>query len=186
VAVNDLLYYEHPAIPEWDGKMLMAVLGGFIQDPRLSILSFNEDGTTVTNENRVLENIGRIRDIAVNPYTGAVYVATNGFSYPSSGPNRIIEYRNLAYAVTSVSTPNSTDQFVLVFPNPVARQLDLNCSESFVGQNCEIISFSGQVVQQFKIKSTAEKIEANDWPAGMYFLRTTNEQGTITRTFTKQ
>jgi glucose/arabinose dehydrogenase len=186
VAVNDILYYEHPAIPEWDGKMLMAVLGGFVQDPRLSVLTFNEEGTAVTGESRVLENLGRIRDVAMNPYTGAIYVATNGNFYPGSGPNRIIEYRNLAFEVTSVSTPNTADQFVRIFPNPVTDQLELNCSASFVGQVCEVISFSGQVVQQFKIRSTAEKIEAGDWPSGMYFLRTSNEQGTITRTFTKQ
>lgn len=186
VAVNDIMYYEHPAIPEWDGKMMMAVLGGFVQDPRLSILSFNEDGTEVTDEDRVLENIGRIRDIAMNPYTGAIYVATNGPFYPGSGPNQIIEYRNLAYEVTSVNVPNTTDQFVKIFPNPVNEQLDLNCSDSFIGQTCEVISFSGQVVQQVTIGSTTEKIDASEWPAGMYFLRASNNKGTITRTFTKQ
>ena len=31
-AVNDIIYYDHPAIPEWQGSVLMAVLGGF-QDP---------------------------------------------------------------------------------------------------------------------------------------------------------
>lgn len=97
VAVNGIEYYDHPGIPEWQGKMLMAVLGGFVQDPRLSILEFNADGTQVVNEEEYFSDYGRIRDVCVNPHNGAIYFATNGFSYPSSGPNTIIEYINVDF-----------------------------------------------------------------------------------------
>ena len=186
-AVNDIIYYDHPAIPEWTGKMLMAVMGGFaLSDSRLSILSFNEDGTVVTNEDQVLDNLGRIRDVAINPHTGAVYIATNGPSYPGSGPNRIIEYRNLAYTPVSVSAPNSSNQFVRVFPNPAGAELTVNCSPNFLGTVGEIINYNGQVVAQVTISSDQQKVDVKDWPAGMYFLRATNATGTITRTFSKQ
>jgi len=186
-AVNDIIYYDHPAIPEWTGKMLMSVMGGFaLSDSRLSILSFNEDGTVVTNEDQVLDNLGRIRDVAINPHTGAVYIATNGPSYPGSGPNRIIEYRNLAYTPVSVGAPNSSNQFVRVFPNPAATELTVSCSPNFVGTVGEVINYSGQVVQQVTISSDQHRINVKVWPAGMYFLRATNAAGTITRTFSKQ
>ncbi len=186
VAVNGISYYNHPAIPEWEGKMLMAVLGGFVQDPRLSVLSFNEDGTEVTGEDEYLTNLGRIRDIAINPTTGSVYVATNGPFYPGSGPNRIIELRNEAYEPNNVTTPNSSNQFIQVSPNPVVDQLRLQLSENFIGKELEVLSFNGQVVLKTIINSSQLEIPSSDWSAGMYFLRATNKEGTITRTFAVQ
>ena len=98
-AVNGLTWYNHPAIPEWQNCLLLSVMGGFaLNDKRLSVLSMSEDGMSVTGETQWFASYGqRIRDVAVNPYTGAVYLAFNGPSYPGSGPNIIKEFRNLAY-----------------------------------------------------------------------------------------
>ncbi len=186
VAVNGIAYYDHPAIPEWEGKMLMAVLGGFVQDPRLSVLTFNEDGTEVTDQDEYLDNLGRIRDVAINPHTGAVYVATNGNFYPGSGPNRIIEYRNMAFMPNDVDDELPSQQFIQVVPNPIDTELRLIVSESFIGQLFEVISFSGQTVFEGQIEGTSVAVAAKEWPAGMYFVRATNERGMITRTFARQ
>ena len=105
-AVNGLTWYNHPAIPEWQNCLLLSVMGGFaLDDKRLSVLSMSEDGMTVTGETQWFASYGqRIRDVAVNPTTGAVYLAFNGPSYPGSGPNIIKEFRNLDYVpVTNVS-----------------------------------------------------------------------------------
>lgn len=185
-AVNDIVYYDHPAIPEWEGKMLMAVLGGFaLSDSRLSVMTFNDDGTAILNEDQYLDNLGRLRDVAINPHTGSVYVATNGPFYPGSGPNRIIEYRNEAYVPNSVGAPNTNNQFIRVFPNPVIDQLQLQLSPNFAGQQLEVISFNGQVIQQLTIQSEQLQIDVKSWTPGMYFLRASNEEGMITRTFLK-
>ncbi len=94
-----MTWYNHPAIPEWQNCLLLSVMGGFaLNDKRLSVLSLSEDGMTVTGETQWFASYGqRIRDVAVNPYTGAVYLAFNGPSYPGSGPNIIKEFRNLDY-----------------------------------------------------------------------------------------
>ena len=88
-------------------KLFAAVgQGGFaLNDKRLSVLSMSEDGLSVTGETQWFASYGqRIRDVAVNPYTGAVYLAFNGPSYPGSGPNIIKEFRNLDYQpVTAVA-----------------------------------------------------------------------------------
>ena len=39
---------------------------------------------------------GRLRDICVSP-DGKIYLATNGNSWPSQGPNEIIELHNADY-----------------------------------------------------------------------------------------
>lgn len=186
-AVNDIIYYDHPAIPEWQGKMLMAVLGGFaLSDSRLSVMTFNEGGDAVTAEDQYLDNLGRLRDVAINPHTGSVYVATNGPFYPGSGPNRIIEYRNEAYEPNNVNAPDSPNQFVKLFPNPVIEQLQLHFSSNFVEQQLEVISFNGQVIKQQTITNEQLELDVKSWAPGMYFVRATNEEGTITRTFVKQ
>ena len=94
IAVNGLEYYTHEAIPEFQGKVLMAVLGGLsAQYERLSVLELSEDGLTVESEETYFSSFNqRIRDIAVNPYTGAFYLAFNGTSYPGSPPNIIKEF----------------------------------------------------------------------------------------------
>ena len=51
-AVNDIVYYDHPAIPEWQGSVLMAVLGGF-RDPiggRLNVLHMSDDGLNLLGD----------------------------------------------------------------------------------------------------------------------------------------
>lgn len=98
-AHSGIEYYDHPVIPEWRHSVLVASLGGMRGLPSyMSILHLSEDGMQVTeNEKRLTELKQRIRDICVNPHTGAVYVALNGANWPGEGPNVIKEYRNDAY-----------------------------------------------------------------------------------------
>ncbi|MEM7040685.1 MAG: PQQ-dependent sugar dehydrogenase, partial [Bacteroidota bacterium] len=187
VAVNGLCYYEHPAIPEWDGKMLMAVLGGFVQDPRLTVLEFNAAGTAVVSEDEYFANYGRIRDVCVNPHTGAIYFATNGPFYPSSGPNRIIEYRNLDY-VTSVDPASSTNQFMEVGPVPAraGTPIRLHFSENFIGEKVEVLSYTGATILSQSIDANSMELSTAKLSAGNYYLKATNDLGTITRTIVIQ
>ncbi|PCJ81965.1 MAG: hypothetical protein COA49_03095 [Bacteroidetes bacterium] len=99
VAVNGMEYYNHPAIPEWQNSILLSVLGGLgAQYERLSIMHLSANGLTVLSEDQYFSNFNqRIRDVCVNPYTGAVYMALNGGNYPGSGPNEIKEFRNYSY-----------------------------------------------------------------------------------------
>jgi len=183
-AVNGIHFYDHEAIPEWKGKMLMAVLGGFaLNDARLSVLAFNEDGTEVIGEDRYFEDYGRIRDVCVNPYNGAVYFANNGPFYPGSGPNRIIEYRNLDYVTVNTDDELNMTQFVSVYPNPVSKDQDLTLeiSASFIGETMELIQFNGQRVRQQKVLSNNTVIKTNDLPAGNYYIRIESDLGVVTK-----
>ena len=76
IAVNGIEYYNHEAIPEWQHSVLLSVLGGLgAQYERLSVLHLSEDGLNVTSEDQYFSSFNqRIRDVAVNPYTGSVYV----------------------------------------------------------------------------------------------------------------
>jgi len=86
MAVNDICYYNHPAIPELENTILMSVMKGFSgQSLRgLFVLHLNDDGTEMTfddDQDVYLANKGRVRDVAIDPSTGDIYIAVNGNSY---------------------------------------------------------------------------------------------------------
>lgn len=184
VAVSDIEYYNHDAIPEWKGKMMVTVLGGigFQKLPRISFMSFNEDGTEVVSEEKFFEDFGRIRDVCVNPHTGSIYFATNGPGYPGSGPNQIIEYVNLEYDGTSPVLELDAQNLKLS-PNPADELIILESSEKLLGTNFEIISYQGVIVLTGEITNKKMNISLSNLEQGQYFIRCSNENGQLTRTF---
>lgn len=187
VAVNGIEYYNHPAIPEWQNSVLLAVLGGLgAQYERLSVLHLNEDGTEILSEDQYFSSFNqRVRDVCVNPHNGAVYIALNGTSYPGSGPNIIKEFRNLDYESTGLSETELV-QVAELWPNPAQDVLNIRLSESFIGRSVEIISFQGQIVWSSVPSSTEFKVDIASFAAGMYYLRATSELGVVTHTFLRR
>lgn len=186
VAVNGIEYYDHPAIPEFQNSVLMAVLGGLSGGAqRISQLKMSEDGTEIVEEIEHFTNFGRLRDVCVNPHTGALYLATNGPSYPGSGPNRIVEYRNMDYVINDLEEVEHT-QYIRIFPNPVRSNSRINFSENFIGKTYEIISFKGQVVDSGTIQDNLMDIKTKKLATGTYYIKATNEVGTVTRVFVIQ
>lgn len=182
VAVNDICYYNHEAIPEWKGKMLLAILGGFVGKPSLSVLSFNEDGNEVTDVEEYFTDYGRLRDICINPHTGSIYFATNGPSYPSFGPNRIIEYYNPDFE-TSTSDIQVSDQFMNISPNPILKSeiLKIELSESFIGTTLELFSMNGHKVSTQKIEKNNFTLRLGNFETGPYFIKVSSKKGIITK-----
>lgn len=175
-AVNDVIYYDHPAIPEWQGSVLMAVLGGF-QDPvggRLNVLHMSDDGLTLESDEYFFDEFNqRIRDVAVNPYTGAVYLALNGPSYTGNGPNLIKEFRPTATdAVNDWSDTRGVD----VFPNPASHQVQLAVSASWTGQPYRVVNMQGQVLDQGQLWGQ-HVLDVSTWNSGSYILEATNGEG---------
>lgn len=186
IAVNGIEYYNHPAIPEWQNCVLMAVLGGLsAQYERLTVIHLSEDGQTATSvhpQDSYFSSFNlRIRDVCVNPHTGALYVAFNGSSYPGSGPNAIKEFRNLDFA--GIAPASVKVQDIIVFPNPATDRVNLEFSSSFLGTEFEVISFNGQVVHTGKISDTRVTFDCSAYAKGSYFLRASSSLGTISRTF---
>lgn len=183
VAVNGIEWYTHSAIPEWQGSVLMAVLGGLSgQYERLSVLHMSEDGLTVESEEQHFASFNqRIRDVAVNPYTGAVYLAFNGPQYPGSGPNIIKEFR-------PVDTSNVGDwdesRGVDVFPNPATDAIQLSVADAWNATQAEVINAQGQMVWQGTVQH-GERLDVSTWEAGSYILKLTGTDSGRTRLLTR-
>ena len=183
IAVNGIFYYDHPSIPEWQNAVLMSVLGGLGgQYERLSVLHMSDDGTAIESEEQYFSSFNqRVRDVAVNPNTGAVYVAFNGPGYPGSGPNIIKEFINLEWGNNSIA--ENVEQELLIYPVPADDQLNVEFDASFVGSAYSIVSFTGQVVKQDVIMDQKINLNINEWAAGQYYIVATSDQGTVTKTF---
>ena len=175
VAVNGIEFYNHPAIPEWQGSILMAVLGGLSgQYERLSVLHMSEDGLLVESEEQHFAAFNqRVRDVAINPYTGSVYLAFNGPQYPGSGPNLIKEFRP--------SEPSGVNTWpevrgVDVFPNPAQERITLKVGEAWANRAFEIWDSYGRLFTKGTLSHNT-LLDATDWPAGSYVLTASARQG---------
>lgn len=184
VAVNGLEYYNHPAIPEWQHSLLLSVLGGLSgQYERLSVLHLSDDGTAITGEDQWFASFNqRVRDIAVNPYDGSVYVAFNGVSYPGSGPNLIKRFHNASFGVGVADVAPA--EAPKVFPVPAAGTMTLDLPGAWVGSTVRIHSYAGALVADFVAPNASEQLDVSDWAEGMYFATATAVGGQVwTATF---
>ena len=177
VAVNGIAFYDHPAIPEWQGSVLMAVLGGLSgQYERLSVLHMSEDGLAVESEDQHFASFNqRVRDVAINPYTGSIYLAFNGPQYPGSGPNLIKEFRPTGTnAVSDWSGSRGLD----VFPNPASDHVTLNVSESWAGRAFQVWDVAGNLVTEGKLVNNMS-LRVSEWSSGSYILTATTTHGKL-------
>ncbi len=189
VAVNGIEYYSHPAIPEWENSIIMGVMGGLngtsSSNDRVSILHLSSDGLTVSSEDKFFTSLNqRFRDICVNPYTGAVYVALNGTSYPGTTPNKIKEFRNMAF--NGIGEANKTvGQKMELYPNPANNNITLDVASSLVGAMLNIYDYQGKMVKEIVIRTSKDSIDITDLPLGNYWTIATSSLGSVTRNFVK-
>lgn len=189
VAVNGISYYNHPAIPEWNNCIIMGVMGGLngtsSSNDRVSILHLSDDGLSVTLEDKYFTTLNqRFRDVCVNPYTGALYVALNGTSYPGTSPNKIKEFRNMAFL--NVEEPAKTiGQKMELYPNPASENITVESASSLVGSSMKIYNYEGKLLKEVVIRSTKEAIDISELPAGNYWTITTSSLGSVTKNFVK-
>ena len=173
--MNGIAYYDHPAIPEWQGSVLMAVLGGLSgQYERLSVLHMSADGLAVESEDQHFASFNqRVRDVAINPYTGSVYLAFNGPQYPGSGPNLIKEFRP-----TGTNSVNdwSEERGVDVFANPATEVARLNVGEAWTGRAFQVWTGAGTRVAEGTLVDNGT-LDVSDWSSGSYILTSTSAQG---------
>ncbi|MDQ2770296.1 MAG: PQQ-dependent sugar dehydrogenase, partial [Bacteroidota bacterium] len=118
IAPAGLTYYNHPAIPGWQGSLLLAVL----KDHKLTQLTLDATGLVIPTRTDFLTGFGRLRAICVSP-GGRVYVGTSnrdGRGNPAATDDRILVLENRAYLPTT--TRLATELGFDVFPNPARQQ----------------------------------------------------------------
>lgn len=186
IAPSDLIWYSHPAIPEWQGKMLMTVL----KAEHLKMIEVDGvTGTTVVDQEILFNDahknnpsssfnqgtFDRLRDICMAP-DGRVFLATSGSSWSTSGTftNTIIELKNSSYTPTGIVESNLT-LGTQIFPNPNAGNMDIVFNEKLVGGSFVIIDRVGRTVYSEKILSLKQNTTLSNMASGLYILQARNE-----------
>jgi glucose/arabinose dehydrogenase len=84
-APNDMIWYTHPSIPEFQNSFLVT----FLKTAKIRRVNIDGTGNSITGETDFFVNQwGRLRDITAAP-NGDIYIATN------TPPSKIIRLRNL-------------------------------------------------------------------------------------------
>ena len=177
IAVNGIEYYNHPAIPEWQGSVLMAVLGGLSgQYERLSVLHMSADGLAVESEDQFFASFNqRVRDVAINPYTGSVYLAFNGPQYPGSGPNTIKEFRPTG--TNGVMSSHDAERGLDVFPNPATDLIQFQVAPIWSNRPFQLHHANGTLARTGTLVN-GMALDVSTLSQGTYILSTENGQGT--------
>ncbi|MFM1876709.1 MAG: hypothetical protein RL266_2446 [Bacteroidota bacterium] len=192
IAPSDLIWYDHPAIPEWQGKMLMTVL----KAEHLKVIEVdNVDGTTVVSQQILFNSahannptssfnqgtFDRLRDICMSP-DGRVFLATSGPSWGTSGTfaNSIVELKNSAYVPTGVESAKLPK--VQVYPNPTSGVIRMNFDPTHIGGFYDILDITGKTVHSSSIGQMQVELDLSSLASGLYVVRTSvNEKSSYQR-----
>lgn len=118
IAPSDIIWYNHPAIPEFENSLLMTVL----KEKMLVKFEFTESGEELISATNFFEDEwGRLRDICISP-DGKIYLATNGNFWPSEPPNEIIELHNADF-IGIHEVHSTAEKEVINFYNLLGKQI---------------------------------------------------------------
>jgi len=203
IAPSDIIWYDHPSIPEFQNSLLMTVLKG----KKLVRFTFNETGDVIETETDFFQyEWGRLRDICIAP-NGKIYLATNGNSWPSQGPNEIIELSNNDYVYPSTfnctvdgcvevndglgeysniddcnvvcsTSPTSIDKynnnFFSFYPNPNSSDGQLIFNSDEDLFQIEILNIQGQLIHSQTVENNRMNLEGM-LENGVYFIKAQNQ-----------
>lgn len=153
IATSDLVYYQNPAFPEWDNRLLMVTLNG----QRVVAMSLNTQTTAVTDEDQYFQGLfGRLRDIAIGP-NKEIYIATN------SGSNPIL--RLTPSNELSVKEQYGAEK-TLIYPNPAETSFQFLSKEA--AEQVSILDLNGKTVMEYKNVESGDHIDILKLPVGTY------------------
>ena len=158
IAPSDIIWYDHPSIPEFQNTLLMTVL----KDKMLVRFEFNEDGSQVVNTTEFFNyQWGRLRDICVSD-DGKIYLATNGSSWPSQPPNEIIELSNPNYTNTFIDESYFSNNIKIIKANDYYKIQSPKC-------NFYVFDAFGRLIKQANNKQFLT-LDFSEFTFGVYSI----------------
>jgi glucose/arabinose dehydrogenase len=167
IAPSDLIFYEHPSIPEWEGRFLITVL----KDKHLRAVKVDDtDGDQVLEDIVYLNNVfGRLRDICTAP-DGRVFLATNGPAWSNTQPNthKIVELKNSAYVPVGMNEVNNAH--LRVYPNPASAVINVGLPADWVGGALQVADCTGRILHTEAIAHNVSVLDLQHCANGIYLL----------------
>ena len=167
IAPSDLIFYEHPSIPEWEGRFLITVL----KDKHLRAVKVDDtDGDQVLEDIVYINNVfGRLRDICTAP-DGRVFLATNGPAWSNTQPNthKIVELKNSAYVPVGMNEVNNAH--LRVYPNPASAVINVGLPADWVGGALQVADCTGRILHAEAIAHNVSVLDLQHCANGIYLL----------------
>jgi len=165
VAPAGLTYYNHPAIPDWQGSLLLACLNG----NRLVHMPLSATGDAITSRTNYLTTFGRLRALCVSPQ-GKIYVGTsNGGNFT----DRILVLENRAFMGSG--TRSSAALSFSVAPNPAQQRATLQLPAP--GLRISLRDPLGREVRALVAPATTASIDLSGVASGLYIVQVQGPAG---------
>jgi hypothetical protein len=119
-----------------------------------------------------------------DPDSGTAVTTNNQANAPRGGFGSGIENA----LATSVSNGVKGDVINMLYPNPAGAAVNVVFDDGAGVHSVAVISMLGKPVKVYKVSGNSARVEIDDVPAGVYFLRLMNGQGQViaTRRFNHQ
>lgn len=172
IAPSDLIWYDHPAIPEFQGRLLMTVL----KNKHVRAIKVDDvNGTVVEEDVEYLTDVfGRLRDICQAP-DGRIFLATNGPVWSNTQPNthKIVELKNAAYQPVGVG--HVTSQGLRIHPNPASDFLEIRSGSDWKSGTVTLSDPMGRTVLTRPLDNGLNRLDVTNIPSGMYVVTVNSE-----------
>jgi hypothetical protein len=86
---------------------------------------------------------------------------------------------------TNVGIESYLENSVSLYPNPANDVVNVQCTMNNV-QTVEVIDVYGKLINTLNVTDNPTKINVSRLAAGLYFVRVTTQEGTVTKSFVKQ
>ncbi len=178
IATSDILYYDHPAIPEWSGRMLLTTL----KNKRLYVLELDASGMQVVGQDQYFQNLwGRLRDVCMAP-DGAVYLATNGPDWGNSQPftHRIVKVWNPDYVFSAAENTGDL-RGVRILPEAASGNLHIYAPAGMGKVPVRLYSLTGRLILQAEMRGPETLINTAHLSPGIYLVTVGDESQGLVR-----
>jgi len=167
IAPSDLIYYNHPAIPEFNNTLVMTVL----KTKEIVTFKLDANGETVsTAKSYFKQEFGRLRDICADS-EGVIYLATNGASWSNTDPNThvILRLRNMKF-IGVEDKPKSSGHLFEIFPNPSSGSLNIQATLANINSVIKVLDSQGRMVDEIQVESGRTSYNSAHLQSGYYIL----------------
>lgn len=188
IATSDIVFYDHPSIPEWQNSILLTTL----KNKRLYALKMDGAGSQVVSENQYFINYwGRLRDVCIGP-NGEIYLATNGEDWTNTEPftHRIIKVWNPEFTSVGQLDGGTVGQME-IYPNPASAVTSFRFRVSGSDQvTLKIFDLQGREVatlldEWMPAGEHVIEFETSALLPGVYLLRKKTSEGYTVQKFLK-
>ncbi len=123
---------------------------------------------------------------SVVPTTGTPYTATIELSQGSTTDTVI--FAAYKWNTNNVGKVTMSREDVVLYPNPAYNEVNVTFNRELGVRNVAIYNLVGKQVSAYRVNGTSAKIDIEKIPAGIYFLRLSDNNGRVvaTRRFTHQ